>query len=87
MEPNIVSKLTMVSLFQVITRDSVRSLIVPQSDQGREPPPLILSRSEFERILNAAKVRKRQVWYLSWFDSPACKVAKCREILVGWEES
>ena len=44
------------SSFQVITRDSVRSLIVPQSDQIREPPPLILSRSDFERILNAAKV-------------------------------
>ncbi len=42
---------------QVITRDSVRSLIVPQQQEG-EPPPLVLTRRDFERILNAAKVRK-----------------------------
>ena len=47
----------MIIVLQVISKDSVRSLIVPQN-QPRENPPLILSRREFDKILNAAKVKE-----------------------------
>ena len=41
---------------QVISRDNVRSLIVPQNRENMVKP-LILSRRQFEKILNAAKVQ------------------------------
>lgn len=40
---------------QVISKDSVRNLIIPQ-DQPKSNPPLVLTRRDFEKILNAAKV-------------------------------
>ena len=41
---------------RVVTRDLVRSLIVPQDNHDQQPKPLILSRRDFEKIIKASQV-------------------------------
>ena len=41
---------------RVVTRDLVRSLIVPQDNTDQHPKPLILSRRDFEKIVKASQV-------------------------------
>ena len=41
---------------RVVTRDLVRSLIVPQDNSDQRPKPLVLSRRDFEKILKASQV-------------------------------
>ena len=41
---------------RVVTRDLVRSLIVPQDNTDQQPKPLVLSRRDFEKIIKASQV-------------------------------
>ena len=43
-------------IVRVVTRDLVRSLIVPQDNTNQHQKPLVLSRHDFEKILKASQV-------------------------------